>query len=189
MIAPMDAKLSPCPFCGAHNPRASIDDASSWYVSCSDSNGACGAIMDNFRTKEFAVAAWNTRTPPATPSPKVDEETLQSIIHRSLIDTYGTASKWQWTVVAVNLAEKLRPYLTPQGAIRDDIAKHVYEAMQWAVAHSGGRREAPDWQENGNSDAQVIARTAANRVIASPLKREVIDPDLLAVLRLIANDD
>lgn len=48
--------LKNCPFCGMP-AKAKQDATGSWYLECS----LCGVFKGYYKTKQFAVDAWNTR--------------------------------------------------------------------------------------------------------------------------------
>lgn len=54
------SELKACPFCGGQPEVTSAISGSRWYVECN--NEDCVSMPDvSARTREYAVAAWNTR--------------------------------------------------------------------------------------------------------------------------------
>lgn len=123
MTAPMDAKLKECPFCGGDDIRTTppCDEAGyDAFIRCNDCEFGSGQQL----TVEDAITAWNTRTPPAAPSPEVDEALRKKLT--GLVDI-GTGSViCEFTIEAILLI--VRPYLAPQAAVRVDLEKCVNEA-------------------------------------------------------------
>lgn len=63
----IDKAIEPCPFCGSDqfDPEI-IEEDNSWSIVCvTHMEGGCSAEIKGYTTKEYAIAAWNTRTPPA----------------------------------------------------------------------------------------------------------------------------
>lgn len=63
IVADVQIKLSPCPFCGGLDLHVETDsEPSSFQVYCD--NPGCEAEGPHGSTEESAAAAWNRRPPP-----------------------------------------------------------------------------------------------------------------------------
>lgn len=130
MTTPMDAKLLPCPFCNTPPNSGCNYGIGGAYVNCVNRdclcnpeifiaavhNPDCSLSLDDALIK--AKAAWQTRTPPSTPSPEVDKTfTLESALDYLRAHNDGvykiTASK-----NCDALVRWLLNNLAPQGAVR-----------------------------------------------------------------------
>ena len=69
-------ELKPCPFCGGSNIEIREHFCGDGYFRIQCNNNECCAVLDDFSSKEAAIALWNRR-PEAPPAPR---ETLQKII-------------------------------------------------------------------------------------------------------------
>lgn len=95
--SPEETKLKPCPFCGG---EAIIDD---WYVNVLVKCKICENRTDEYKTKDKAIKAWNTRHTPELTDEKIKKQAEWLDVNHHL-----DAGDWVIAEACVKMAEWMK---------------------------------------------------------------------------------
>lgn len=151
----VEPALEACPFCG-QEPIVTGDVEFSWRVECDWL--ACGVrpkTLDTYRTRGFAVEAWNARVS-ASVAPTVDAISRADVVARC--KELEVKFNWQETGAVITGLRQFVESLPAAASLAAKQVKHHKHCSSWTVTTSGDKKPCDCVCECNHSMAEHIRR-------------------------------